>query len=104
MNLKTSLSGINFKNPLMPASGPLVGDSEKMKKISDYGVGGMVTKTISSKGAEVVRPCIFGGSNFIMNAELWSEYDPEVWLNEFLPEVKKEIDKPLIISVGYSKE
>jgi len=104
MNLKTSLSGINFKNPLMPASGPLVGDSEKMKIISDYGVGGMVTKTISSKGAEVVRPCIFGGSNFIMNAELWSEYGPEVWIDEFLPEVKKEIDKPLIISVGYSKE
>lgn len=104
MNLKTSLSGINFENPLMPASGPLVGDSEKMKIISDFGVGGIVTKTISSKGAEVVRPCIFGGSNFIMNAELWSEYEPEVWLNEFLPQVKKEIDKPLIISVGYSKE
>ena len=104
MNLKTSLSGINLENPLMPASGPLVGDSEKMKIISDFGVGGIVTKTISSKGAEVVRPCIFGGSNFIMNAELWSEYDPEVWLNEFLPQVKKEIDKPLIISVGYSKE
>jgi len=104
MNLKTSLSGINLENPLMPASGPLVGDSEKMKIISDFGVGGIVTKTISSKGAEVVRPCIFGGSNFIMNAELWSEYEPEVWLNEFLPQVKKEIDKPLIISVGYSKE
>ena len=104
MNLKTNLSGIDFKNPLMPASGPLVGDSEKIKIISNYGVGGMVTKTISKKGAEVVRPCIFGGSNFIMNAELWSEYDPDVWLNEFLPEVKKELDKPLVISVGYSKE
>ncbi len=103
MNLETSLGGMKFKNPLMPASGPLVGDNEKMKIISDYGVGGMVTKTISRKGAEVVRPCIFGGKDFIMNAELWSEYDPEVWINEFLPNIKKEIDKPLFISVGYSK-
>jgi len=104
MNLNTSLSGINLENPLMPASGPLVGDSEKMKIISDFGVGGIVTKTISSKGAEVVRPCIYGGQDFIMNAELWSEYGPEVWLDKFLPEIRAEINKPLFISVGYSKE
>lgn len=104
MNLNTSLSGINFENPLMPASGPLVGDSEKMKTISNFGVGGIVTKTISSKGAEVVRPCIFGGQNFIMNAELWSEYNPELWIDKFLPEIKAEIKKPLFVSVGYSKE
>lgn len=104
MNLNTSLSGIKLENPLMPASGPLVGDSEKMKIISDYGVGGIVTKTISSKGAEVVRPCIYGGQNFIMNAELWSEYDPQVWIDKFLPEIKGAINKPVFVSVGYSKE
>lgn len=104
MNLSTSLSKINFENPLMPASGPLVGDSKKMKVISDFGVGGIVTKTISSKGAEVVRPCIFGGQDFIMNAELWSEYDPQIWIDKFLPEIKAEINKPLFVSVGYSKE
>lgn len=104
MKLNTSLSGINLENPLMPASGPLVGDSEKMKIISDFGVGGIVTKTISSKGAEVVRPCIYGGQDFVMNAELWSEYDPEVWLDKFLPEIKAELNKPLFVSVGYSKD
>lgn len=104
MNLNTSLSGIKLENPLMPASGPLVGDSEKMQIISDYGVGGVVTKTISSKGAEVVRPCIYGGQDFIMNAELWSEYDPEIWIDKFLPEIKEGINKPLFISVGYSKD
>lgn len=104
MNLNTSLSGINLKNPLMPASGPLVGDSEKMKIISDFGVGGIVTKTISSKGAEVVRPCIYGGQDFVMNAELWSEYDPEIWIDKFLPEIKEGLNKPLFISVGYSKD
>lgn len=105
MNLNTSVGKIKLNNPLMPASGPLVGDAEKMKAINEFGVGAMVTKTISKKGAEVVRPCIFGGKDFIMNAELWSEYDPEIWLDDFLPEIKKELKgKPLIISVGYTKE
>ncbi len=105
MNLNTRIGKIKLNNPLMPASGPLVGDAEKMKALNKFGVGAMVTKTISKKGAQVVRPCIYGGKNFIMNAELWSEYDPEVWLNDFLPSIKKELeDKPLIISVGYSKE
>lgn len=105
MNLNTSIGKIKLNNPLMPASGPLVGDAEKMKAINEFGVGAMVTKTISRKGAKVVRPCIYGGKNFIMNAELWSEYDLEIWLDDFLPSIKKELkDKPLIISVGYSKE
>ena len=30
MNLTTEISGIEIKNPLMPASGPLVGDYDKM--------------------------------------------------------------------------
>lgn len=104
MDLKTNLSGIKLDNPLMPASGPLVGDYEKIKAISDFGVGAVVTKTISSKAAKVVRPCIYAGGNFVMNAELWSEYDLEVWLKDFLPKIRAGIDKPLFISVGYSKE
>lgn len=105
MNLETSIGKIKISNPLMPASGPLVGDAEKMKALNEFGVGAMVTKTISRKGAEVVRPCIYGGKNFIMNAELWSEYDPQVWIEKFLPEIKRELKgKTLIVSVGYTKE
>ncbi|WP_321834634.1 4Fe-4S binding protein [Clostridium butyricum] len=105
MNLNTTIGKIKLENPLMPASGPLVGDKDKISALNEFGVGAMVTKTISSKKAEVVRPCIYGGKNFIMNAELWSEYAPEIWIDEFLPSIKKELkDKPLIISVGYTKE
>jgi dihydroorotate dehydrogenase (fumarate) len=88
----------------MPASGPLVGDYKKIKVISEFGVGAVVTKTISSKAAKVVRPCIYAEGNFVMNAELWSEYNLEVWLKDFLPKIKSEIYKPLLISVGYTKE
>lgn len=104
MNLQTTFNGITLANPLMPASGPLVGDDEKILTIAGYGVGGMVTKTISIEGAKVVRPCIYGDKNTIMNAELWSEYSAEEWIQSFLPHIVQKLNTPLLISVGYTKE
>lgn len=104
MNLSTKLFDLTIKNPIMPASGPLTGDLEKMIYLQNLGLGVMVTKTISTKAAEVIRPCIYGDKNFIINNELWSEYPPEAWVNDFLPKLKAESDIPLIVSVGYSKE
>lgn len=104
MILKTNFAGLEFSNPIMPASGPLTGDYKKMKYLAELGVGGMVTKTISTKAAEVIRPCIFGSKNFLINNELWTEFSPEKWTDEFLPECKKNLDMPLIISAGYTKE
>ena len=37
--LKTEFDGLILKNPLMPASGPLTGDFEKMEFIQEQGVG-----------------------------------------------------------------
>lgn len=104
MNLSTKIAGIELKNPLLPASGPLVGDYEKMMTLAGFGLGGMVTKTISIAGAEVPRPCIIANKDSIMNAELWSEYPLEHWLEKILPDLKKDLKIPLIISVGYTKE
>lgn len=104
MDLKTSFLGLTFNNPLMPASGPFVGDAQKMILLDGMGLGGMVTKTISVQGAHVPRPCITAGNHLIMNAELWSEYDLERWVKDFLPTVKKQMKAPLLISVGYARE
>lgn len=104
MNLKTNIAGISLDNPLMPASGPLVGDYKKMMCISEFGIGAMVTKTISSSAAEVPHPCIYGDKNKIMNAELWSELPPEKWIKEILPKLKCDLNMPIIVSVGYTKE
>ncbi|MDK2840436.1 dihydroorotate dehydrogenase [Thermosipho africanus Ob7] len=104
MDLSTNISGIKIDNPVMPASGPLVGDYEKLMFIDSMGVGAIVTKTISTKAAQVPRPCIYGENNFAMNAELWSELPPEKWIDEILPKLKKNLKKPLIVSAGYSKE
>lgn len=104
MDLKTSIAGIELENPLMPASGPLVGSYEKMMAIAAFGVGCMVGKTISIKGAEVPRPCIVANNNSIMNAELWSEHPLNYWINIILPDLRKDLKLPLILSVGYTKE
>jgi len=104
MDLSTNICGLKLENPLMPASGPLVGDFEKIMAIASFGVGAVVTKTISSISAEVPRPCIYGDNNKIMNVELWSEYPPEKWIDEILPKLRLESKVPIIASVGYSKE
>lgn len=104
MSLKISFDGLQFDNPLMPASGPIVGDSKKLLFLQNEGVGGLVTKTISVKEPHIPRPCIYGDKNYVMNSELWSEHSYTLWIEEFLPELKKKKDRPLIISVGYTKE
>lgn len=104
MSLKTKLAGFTLDNPLMPASGPLVGDFDKLEFMRVSGCGAVVTKTISTKEPHIPKPCIYGDKEYVMNSELWSEHSKERWVNEFLPEFKKNKDRPLIISVGYSKE
>lgn len=104
MSLKITIDGMEFPNPLMPASGPIVGDDEKLLFLQNEGIGGLVTKTISTKEPHIPRPCIYGDKNFVMNSELWSEHSYELWINDFLPKLKKEKKVPLIISVGYTKE
>lgn len=102
--LSVKFDGLALNNPLMPASGPLVGDLKKMQFMSNQGVGGVVTKTISTTAAVVPRPCIYGDKYYVMNSELWSEHSKEIWLEEFLPNYIKKDGQPLIISVGYTKE
>ncbi|MGE4379080.1 MAG: 4Fe-4S binding protein [Candidatus Izemoplasmatales bacterium] len=104
MNLSTSFDGLTFKNPLMPAAGPLNGDLDKLRFLVDQGCGGIVTKTISKELPHIPKPCIYGDKTFIMNSELWSEISYKTWVEEILPEFSKTKDRPLIVSLGYTKE
>jgi len=104
LDLTTKIAGLQLANPVMPASGPLTGDDQKMLALADFGLGAMVTKTISTKAAEVPRPCIIAGKNYIMNTELWTEYPPEKWKGEFIPKFREKSSLPLIVSLGYTVE
>lgn len=104
MDLSTSIAGLKLKNPIMPASGPLVSTYEKMISLESMGLSCIVSKTISKEAANVPRPCIIADNNCVMNAELWSEYSFEVWINDILPKLKQNLNVPLIISAGYTKK
>jgi dihydroorotate dehydrogenase (fumarate) len=104
MKLEVTFDGLTLNNPLMPASGPIVGDDDKLLFLQKEGVGALVTKTISTKDPKIPRPCIYGDKQFVMNSELWSEHSYDKWIQDFLPNVKNNSDRPLIVSVGYTKE
>ncbi|HPF16737.1 MAG TPA: 4Fe-4S binding protein [Thermotogota bacterium] len=105
MNLSVKIGDkIELENPLMPASGPLVSDARKILSLASQGLGALVSKTISSKAAPVPHPCIIGGKDYLINAELWSEYPPEKWVVEFLPQINETLQQPLIISLGYRQD
>ena len=72
MDIKTTLCGIELKNPVMPASGPLSGDDEKLLFLDSQKVGAVVTKTISVKAAVVPRPCIINEKDTVFNVGQYS--------------------------------
>ncbi len=104
MDITTNVSGLVLSNPLMPGSGPLTGDDERMIYLAKLGLGALVTKSIAPEGAEVGRACIVGTKNMIANSEAWSEYDAKDWLETYLPNTVKAVDTPIFASIGYTEE
>jgi dihydroorotate dehydrogenase (fumarate) len=104
MDLSVKLLGLNFNNPLGPAAGPIVEGLENMRFFNNNDCGYNVAKTISVEGAVVPKPCIAGTTQAIYNCELWSEHHSDVWINEILPALQKEKNKPIVISAGYKEE
>jgi len=103
-NIETKFLNYVLQSPLMPASGPLTSTAENILFFNSIDVGALVTKTISTVGAKVNKPCIFADEHMVYNSETWSELPPEEWIHNILPKVSKAKNKPLIISVGYNTE
>ena len=101
--LSNTICGIDFINPVMPASGPNVKNSELMLRAAKTGAGAVVSKTFSRVPAEDPRPTIrkIRGGGFL-NCETWLEDDYE----NFIQELQKlsDLNIPLIVSIGYSAE
>jgi len=104
MSLKVKLLGVEFNNPLLPASGPSVGSLHSLEFFNQSKVGGIVTKTISIQGAKVKKPCIVANQHTVYNTELWSELDLEAWTEEILPVIHAKKKKPLVVCAGYTAE
>ena len=104
MDISTNAAGLKLSSPLLPGSGPLTGDAERILYLARQGLGAIVTKTIAPEAAEVGRPCIAGNRTMIFNSEAWSEHPASQWIGEYLPEVRNQCDTPIIASVGYDDE
>lgn len=103
-DLKIKIANIQFINPVLPASGPLVRDGKSILEVSKADVGGIVTKTISIRPAQVMRPCLaYVGEGGLVNCELWSDLALEQWIEKELP-FAKECGLPIIASIGYSAD
>ncbi len=103
-DVKTTICGIDFPNPVWTAAGPGGADAQMLLRAARGGAGGLVAKTISLEGARVPFPNIispFSGS--LLNAELWSEHGYLHFIGRELPKVR-EAGIPVIASVGYSAE
>lgn len=102
-DLKVSIHGMNFSNPVMTAAGPGAKDGDLCLAAVQGGAGGIVTKTISVKPADVPRPCMGTTTSGFLNTELWSELPKEQWIEEEYKKAKSA-QVPLIVGMGYTAE
>jgi dihydroorotate dehydrogenase subfamily 1 len=105
-DLEVRVNGIRFRNPILPAAGPNVRNSEMMLGALRGGAGAAVSKTFSVTAADDPRPTIAPASNRgIINCETWSEMSLEESLDEIrrIKDAKSRIkgEVPLIVSIGY---
>lgn len=69
MNLQTTFCGINFKNPLVLASGILGVTGASLRMCVENGAGGVTTKSIWRTGHEGhPNPVIIANDHFMLNA------------------------------------
>jgi dihydroorotate dehydrogenase subfamily 1 len=102
-DLKVNICGVEFANPILPAAGPPSKDGAMLQAAARGGAGGLVTKTISVKPADVPRPCMAEIRGGFLNTELWSELPKEQWL-ETEYKLTRQTGLPVIVGLGYSAE
>ncbi|MGQ4832307.1 MAG: dihydroorotate dehydrogenase [Candidatus Asgardarchaeia archaeon] len=112
VSLEVNLAGIKLRNPVLNGvSDPTSATAEILLKAAENGVGGLVTKTISSKPAVVKKPSIYAlkmkidgkVSYGLLNCELWDEKPYEYWVNGGIQKAKTS-GLPVITSLGYKPE
>jgi dihydroorotate dehydrogenase (NAD+) catalytic subunit len=102
-NLRVKICGLEFSNPVLPAAGPPSKDGAILQAAANGGAGGLVTKTISVKPAEVPHPCMAEIRGGFLNTELWSELPKEQWI-ETEYKLAKATGLPVIVSLGYTAD
>lgn len=99
---------MHFRNPILPAAGPNVGNGEQLRRTAEGGAGGLLAKTISVRAAEPPRPdMVRVGQTGMLNTELWTELPPEAWLEREYDvgmAAAREHGLPFLASIGYTPD
>jgi dihydroorotate dehydrogenase subfamily 1 len=103
VDLSVTVAGLRLNSPVLPAAGPPGRNGEAMVACATGGAGGIVSKTISVRPAQVPTPNMAQIPGGFLNTELWSELPLEQWLERELPRTR-EPAVPVVISLGYSAE
>ncbi|MGB9636248.1 MAG: 4Fe-4S binding protein [Thermoplasmata archaeon] len=103
LHLGVEIAGLKLRNPVIPAAGPPVRNGEAILRCAQGGAGAIVTKTISTKPADVPRPCMAKTKSGFLNTELWSELPPEQWIEKEY-KIARSAKLPMIVSLGYTPE
>ncbi|MGA3162430.1 MAG: 4Fe-4S binding protein [Terracidiphilus sp.] len=101
--LNVQICGLNFLNPILPAAGPPSKDGAMLQAAANGGAGGLVTKTISVRPADVPRPCMAEIRGGFLNTELWSELPKEQWI-ETEYTLARATGLPVIVGLGYTAD
>jgi len=101
--LETSLFGINLQSPFILGSGPLSYGAKGMIRAHKAGVGAVVTKTIRDVPADNPFPHMAAaGRQSMVNAEKWSDYGGERWVELEIPQAK-QAGVVVIASIGHTE-
>jgi dihydroorotate dehydrogenase (fumarate) len=98
-NLATTLCGLELRNPLVLASGPLSFDGEALGRAHRAGAGAVVTKTIRREAARNPVPHMARLRTGLLNSEKWSDLPAVAWTERELPRAK-ELGATVIASVA----
>jgi dihydroorotate dehydrogenase subfamily 1 len=101
-DLTISLCGIELKNPLILASGPLSWNADAIRMAFEAGAAAVVTKTIRPQATVNPVPHIAAaGRGSLLNTEGWSDLSAEQWIEQELPSLADR-DGVLIASTGHT--
>jgi len=100
-DLQVKICGLTFRNPILPAAGPPTQDGASLQAAARGGAGGLVTKTISVRPAEVPHPCMAEIRGGFLNTELWSELPKEQWIAQEY-DLARASGLPVIVGLGYT--
>ncbi|MFC2082934.1 4Fe-4S binding protein [Candidatus Bipolaricaulota bacterium] len=98
-DLRTTLCGIDLRNPFVLASGPLSHNGEALLRAYRAGAGAVVTKTICEDATRNPVPHIARFSHGLLNGEQWSDLPARDWIEREIP-LAKDGGATVIASLG----